>query len=214
MEYRIADYIISGQTITLPRKTGIEDIRLIYNETQKVLICSTSKKSNLGDIVVNAVTDKTLINVPSSVCVLNNTDKLTIKCDYGDNLIEVENKVDEGVETLAEKIDGIDLSAMAKESTLQEESAAIKEKIDNIKLPEIDTTELAKEATLNEMSNKLDNLNVEVEVDLSSVAKQGENNEATLSKVLEEIQSLTNRSTKYDSTTGNLIIENVNITIE
>ena len=87
MENRIKDYSISGNSITLPRKTGIEDIRLIYNETQKVLICSTAKKDNLsgiGVIVVNNFTNTTLINVPTSVCVLQPTDKLTIKCDYGD----------------------------------------------------------------------------------------------------------------------------------
>lgn len=205
MEYRIADYIISGQTITLPRKTSTEDIRLIYNETQKVLICSTSKKSNLGNIAVNAVTGKTLIDVPSSVCVLNNTDKLTIKCDYGDNLLEVENKIDEGVETLSEKIDGIDLSAVAKESTLQEESAAIQSKIDNIKLPEIDTTELAKEATLNEVSNKLNNLNVDV--DLSTVAKQGSDTEATNTAILSAIKEISNITDEYASQLHDIIGE-------
>ena len=80
-----------------------------------------------------------------------------------------------------------EMQSVAKESTLLQESAAIKdkidnidlssieEKIDNIKLPEIDTTELAKEATLHE---------------------------------------LLNRSAHYDSVTGNLTIENVQITIE
>lgn len=99
METRIKDYQISGNTITLPRKTGIEDIRLIYNETQKVLICSTAKKDNLSGlgIFVSAPDGSTLINVPTNVCVLQPIDKLTIKCDYGD-----------------------DLTGVAKESTLQE----------------------------------------------------------------------------------------------
>lgn len=132
MENRIKDYRIDGNSIILPRITSIEDIRLIYNETQKVLICSTAKKDNLsgiGVIVVNNFTNTTLINVPASVCVLQPTDKLTIKCDYGDDLSSVESKVEE-----------------------------VGNKIDNIKLPEIDTTELAKEATLNEVSNKIESI--------------------------------------------------------
>lgn len=87
MEYRIKDYSISGNSIILPRKTGIEDIRLIYNETQKVLICSTAKKDNLSAIdafVVNQLIGTTTINVPTSICVLMPMDKLPIKCDYGD----------------------------------------------------------------------------------------------------------------------------------
>ena len=87
MEYRIKGYQINGNSIELPRVTSIEDIRLIYNETQKVLICSTAKKDNLsavGVIVVNNFSNTTLINVPISVCVLQPMDKLTIKCDYGD----------------------------------------------------------------------------------------------------------------------------------
>ena len=58
---------------------------------------------------------------------------------------------------------------------------AIQEKIDNIKLPEIDTTELAKESTLQEVSSKLGN--VSVDVDLSAIAKQGSNAEATNSAI-------------------------------
>lgn len=152
MEYRIKDYTINGQKILLPRQTSIEDLRLIFNETKKKLICSTATKDN---VTLEQGEGGALVNVPTSVCSLNSTDLLTIKCDYGDSL--------------------------------QEESQAIQGKIDNIKLPEIDTTELA---------------------------KQGENQEATNSKILEEIQSFANRNVIYDSVTGNLIIENVKITIE
>lgn len=203
MEYRIKDYTIKGQRILLPRQTSIEDLRLIFNETQKKLICSTATKDNVTLVQGEG---GTLVEVPTSICSLNSTDLLTIKCDYGDNLEEVkdavdnidlasiernvdevkqavenidlstiESKVDEGVSALSNKIDNIDLSAV--ENKVQEESAAIQAKIDNIKLPEIDTSAIAKESTLNAVSRKLDNLNVEV--DLSDVAKQGENQEAT-----------------------------------
>ena len=60
----------------------------------------------------------------------------------------------------------IDLSALAKEETLTQVASKVEEignKIDNIKLPEIDTTELA---------------------------KQGENQEATNTKILEEVQKI------------------------
>ena len=76
------------------------------------------------------------------------------------DLTPIENKVQEGVNILSSKIDNIDLSAV--ENKVQEESAAIQ--------------------------NKLDNLNVEV--DLSSVSKQGENQEATNTKILEEVQKI------------------------
>lgn len=212
MEYRIKDYTIKGQRILLPRQTSIEDLRLIFNETQKKLICSTATKDN---VTLAQGEGGTLVEVPTSVCSLNSTDLLTIKCDYGDNLEEVkeavenidltsieskvetesqaiqsaiqnidlssveskvdevkqavenidltpiENKVDEGVSTLSSKIDNIDLSEV--ENKVQEESAAIQAKIDNIKLPEIDTTELA---------------------------KQGENQDATMSVVYEELMRL------------------------
>ena len=124
MEYRIKDYQIDGNSIVLPRATSIEDIRLIYNETQKVLICSTAKKDNLrglGVIIVNRFNNTTTINVPTSICVLQPNDQLTIKCDYGDDLSSAESKVEE-----------------------------VGNKINNIRLPEIDTTELAKEDTLND----------------------------------------------------------------
>lgn len=52
------------------------------------------------------------------------------------------------------------------------------------------------------------------EIDTTELAKQGSNQDATMTAVLEEIQSFANRNAKYDSTTGNITIENVNITIE
>ena len=119
MENRIKDYSISGNSISLPRKTGIEDVRLIYNETQKVLICSTAKKDNLSGLGTFVYTSNgaTLINVPTSVCVLQPNDMLTIKCDYGD----------EG----------------ATETTLNSAKEEILTAVENIELPEIDTTNIA-----------------------------------------------------------------------
>lgn len=75
----------------------------------------------------------------------------------------------EHLRTLQEQLDSA-LHETAQENTLLAESAAIQEKIDNIKLPEIDTTELA---------------------------KQGENAEATNSKILEEIGKIPNIARLY-----------------
>ena len=83
MEYRIKDYTIDGQSISLPKQTSIEDLRLIFNETQKKLICSTATKDNVTLVQGEG---GTLVEVPTSVCVLNSTDQLTIKCDYGDSV--------------------------------------------------------------------------------------------------------------------------------
>lgn len=166
MEYRIKDYTIRAQMILLPRPTTIEDLRLIFNETQKKLICSTANK----DLVTLRQQDgSTVVVVPSSVCTLNETDQLTIKCDYGDNLEEVkeavenidltsiESKVETESQTIQSAIQNIDLSSV--EGKVDE----VKQAVDNIKLPEIDTTELA---------------------------KQGENQEATNSAILDAVNNL------------------------
>lgn len=75
----------------------------------------------------------------------------------------VADAVEVQLPALADKIDNIDLTPI--ENKVQEESAVIQSKIDNIKLPEIDTTELA---------------------------KQGENQEATNSRILDELKNITN----------------------
>jgi hypothetical protein len=191
MEYRIKYYTIKGQRILLPRQTSIEDLRLIFNETQKKLICSTATKDNVS---LAQGEGGTLVEVPTSVCSLNSTDLLTIKCDYGDNLEEVkeavenidltsiESKVETESQAIQSAIQNIDLSSV--EGKVDD----VKQAVENIQLPEIDTTELAKESTLNAVSSKLDNLNVEV--DLSPVAKQGNNADATNSAILNAVNNL------------------------
>lgn len=185
MEYRIKDYSISGNSITLPRKTGIEDIRLIYNETQKILICSTAKKDNLsgvGAIVVNNFTNTTLINVPTNVCVLQPNDMLTIKCDYGDEgaTETTLNSAKEEILTAVEK--------GAQESTLLAESEAIKQAIASAK-PEVDLSGV--ESGLQEVKHAVENIDftpIEEKIDnidLSSI--KGENQEATNSAIYETL---------------------------
>jgi hypothetical protein len=60
----------------------------------------------------------------------------------------------------------------------------------------IDTTELAKEQTLLEVSDKLDNLNVDV--DLSNVAQQGDDPNATNTKILEETLKVSDAQAQID----------------
>lgn len=168
MEYRIKDYTIKGQRILLPRQTSIEDLRLIFNETQKKLICSTATKDN---VTLVQGEDGTLVEVPTSVCSLNSTDLLTIKCDYGDNLEKVKEAVENidltsierNVDEVKQAVENIDLTPI--ENKVDEGVSTLADKIDNIQLPEIDTTELA---------------------------KQGENQEATMSAVLDGINSIAN----------------------
>ena len=135
MENRIKDYSISGNSIILPRKTGIEDIRLIYNETQKILICSTATKDNVS---LAQGEGGTLVEVPTSVCSLNSTDLLTIKCDYGDNLEEVKEAVENidftdlenSIAEVKNAVANIDFSALAKEDTLTQGISSVESKVE------------------------------------------------------------------------------------
>lgn len=104
MEYRIKDYTIKGQRILLPKQTSIEDLRLIFNETQKILICSTATKDN---VILVQGDGETLVEVPTSVCVLSPTDQLTIKCDYGDSLQEESQAIQEKIDGLSTTFDDI-----------------------------------------------------------------------------------------------------------
>lgn len=71
----------------------------------------------------------------------------------------------------------IDLSSVI--SKIEEQTAELSNKIDSI-----DITNLAKEETLNQVKDKLDNL--DVNVDLREISKQGTNPDATNTKILEE----------------------------
>lgn len=66
------------------------------------------------------------------------------------------------------------------------------------------------EEGVNNLSNKIDNIKLP-EIDTSAIAKQGENQEATNTAILDAI---TTRFVVYNEETGCLTIENVNIKIE
>lgn len=86
---------------------------------------------------------------------------------------EIQNKI-EKLKTIQESMDvltdSLVVNPVAKESTIIEESQSIKDKINNIKLPEIDTTELA---------------------------KQGENQEATNTAILEAVSNIVDTKNLY-----------------
>jgi soluble cytochrome b562 len=186
-------------------------LRLIFNETQKKLICSTATKDNVS---LAQGEGGTLVEVPTSVCSLKSTDLLTIKCDYGDNLEEVkeavenidlssvESKVETESQAIQSAIQNIDLSSVESkvdevkqavenidltpiENKVQEGVNILSSKIDNIDLSAVENKVQEESAAI---QNKLDNLNVEV--DLTQVARQGNNQEATMSVLYEELMKL------------------------
>ena len=84
----------------------------------------------------------------------------------------------------------VDLTPVAKESTLLTESEAIKTAIENLDLSSVESKVQEESATI---QSKIDN------IDLSSVAKQGGNAEATNSKILEEVQKIPNLKNIYSA---------------
>ena len=84
----------------------------------------------------------------------------------------------------------VDLTPVAKESTLLTESEAIKTAIENLDLSSVESKVQEESATI---QSKIDN------IDLSSVAKQGGNAEATNSKILEEVQKIPDLKNIYSA---------------
>jgi surface protein len=81
-------FIPGSRTITLPdfanlaesNPSGVENIRLIVNETQKVVVCSSMQKDNVS-VVGNTIT------YTDSLAPLNYGDQLTIEVDMGDGIL-------------------------------------------------------------------------------------------------------------------------------
>lgn len=101
MRRRINNYTIntSKNTITLDEAVTLEDIRLIIDETQMIVICSSMQK---GSVTIKKDGEKTTITEPVSIstdgktlsiktdlCMLASSDKLTIEIDKGDKLSDV-----------------------------------------------------------------------------------------------------------------------------
>lgn len=98
--------------------------------------------------------------------------------------------ISNALDSLKNGVTNIDLSSVI--SKIEENTAELSSKIEGI---QIDTTYLAKEQTLTEMSSKLDNLGVDI--DLSQVAKQGENTEATNTAILKAVSDIVDTKNLY-----------------
>ena len=143
----------------------------IINKTQGEVLYTPLQVGNIQNFQYQE--GSMLITLSANVPSINAGDELLVKL-YSDKEIDLSAFAKESTllvesQTIQSAIQNIDLSSV--EGKVDE----VKQAVEDIKLPEIDTTELAKESTL---------------------------------------QELLNRSAYYDSATGNLTIENVNITIE
>ena len=106
MRYRIKNYVISGPTdVTLKGKFNIEDLRLIINETQKKIICSSMNKNNIQCNYIEDV-DSTIIFFNKEVCELNNYDQLTIEVDKGDTIQDMIDLIDDDIALQLQQILG------------------------------------------------------------------------------------------------------------
>lgn len=96
-----------------------------------------------------------------------------------------ENTLTDGIRTILNKVDNVDLSSV------EQAIGEVKDAVENI---EVDLTPVAKEDSL--LSAKEEILtaveNAKPEIDLTGVAQQGDNPEATNSKILEGINSIAN----------------------
>ena len=116
MRYRIKDYKIEGQTITLPVEITIEDLRVLTNETQEVQLCSSMfknkaliKKDRVWIEIPDAVAiSGNTITVNNQACKLNESDQLTIEIDKGDNIHDILNQVDEDIAFQLRQVLGYD----------------------------------------------------------------------------------------------------------
>ena len=72
--------VVGSRNITLidaPTDMTVENIRLIVNETQKVVICSSMKKDNIVSV------SGSIITYADTLPVIADGDKFTIECDFG-----------------------------------------------------------------------------------------------------------------------------------
>lgn len=64
----------------------VENVRVIINETQKAVLASSMKKTNISTVVYNSANREVTITLDSSTPSITLGDKLTIKIDMGDDL--------------------------------------------------------------------------------------------------------------------------------
>ena len=92
MERVYTNYYASGHQVTLnevPAKFSaitVENVRVIINESQKIVLASSMKKANISSVVYNESGKTVTITLDSNTASINNADKLTIKIDMGDDI--------------------------------------------------------------------------------------------------------------------------------
>ena len=92
MERVYTNYYASGHQVTLnevPAKFSaitVENVRVIINESQKIVLASSMKKANISSVVYNESGKTVTITLDSSTASINNADKLTIKIEMGDDI--------------------------------------------------------------------------------------------------------------------------------
>ena len=98
MRTRIDYQITSANTIVLTGKYTIEDIRLIVDETQKVVVASSMQKDNIESAEYDKVNDQTTLTIKSSVVTLVESDALTVEADNGDgDIVEALNGIKDAI---------------------------------------------------------------------------------------------------------------------
>lgn len=130
-----------------------------------------------------------------------------IKAVENIDFTDLENSIAEVKNAVA----NIDFSALAQENTLTQGIQAVKDAIAAIPATDLTPLEQAvaettKEATLNSAKDEIIKAvnNAKPEIDLTGVAKQGGNPEATNSKILEEIGNMATALTALNDTLGTL----------
>lgn len=102
MERIYTDYTASGRQIILNHvptvfsTITVENIRLIFNETQKneegdaidPLAC-TGKKENISSVVYSGSNNTVTITLANTVPEIDSNDDLTIKVDMGDSISDI-----------------------------------------------------------------------------------------------------------------------------
>ena len=92
MERVYTNYYASGHQVTLnevPAKFSaitVENVRVIINESQKIVLASSMKKANISSVVYNGSGKTVTITLDSNTASINHNDKLTIKIDMGDDI--------------------------------------------------------------------------------------------------------------------------------
>lgn len=122
--------VLSEETITL------EDIRLIVDETQKKIICSSMQKNNMVikidgvkttiPVPVTISSDGKTITIDTQVCTLASGDAITFEIDTADTLSDVTSSISTAITSAQSALLGDDHTA-TQTAILQAVSTAVQD---------------------------------------------------------------------------------------